>query len=77
VEAHARAKVVKKGCDWIVANDVSRDVMGGVENEVLLIRRDGAEHWPRMAKEAVATRLAKAIADELTEEGRLAHAADM
>jgi phosphopantothenoylcysteine decarboxylase/phosphopantothenate--cysteine ligase len=77
VEAHARAKVVKKGCDWIVANDVSRDVMGGAENEVLLIRRDGAEHWPRMAKEAVAARLAKAIADELTEEGRLAHAADM
>jgi phosphopantothenoylcysteine decarboxylase/phosphopantothenate--cysteine ligase len=77
VEAHARAKVVKKGCDWIVANDVSRDVMGGAENEVLLIRRDGAEHWPRMAKEAVAARLAKAIADELTEEGRVAHAADM
>jgi phosphopantothenoylcysteine decarboxylase/phosphopantothenate--cysteine ligase len=77
VEAHARAKVVKKGCDWIVANDVSRDVMGGAENEVMLLRRDGAEHWPRMAKETVAARLAKAIADELTEEGRVAHTADM
>jgi phosphopantothenoylcysteine decarboxylase/phosphopantothenate--cysteine ligase len=62
VEAHARAKIAKKGCDWIVANDVSGDVMGGTENQVLLISKDGAETWPRMAKEAVARRLAERIA---------------
>jgi phosphopantothenoylcysteine decarboxylase/phosphopantothenate--cysteine ligase len=62
VEAHARAKIAKKGCDWIVANDVSGDVMGGAENEVLLITKNGAEAWPRMAKEAVARKLADAIA---------------
>ncbi|MDX2238378.1 MAG: bifunctional phosphopantothenoylcysteine decarboxylase/phosphopantothenate--cysteine ligase CoaBC [Hyphomonadaceae bacterium] len=65
VEAHARAKIAKKGCDWIVANDVSGDVMGGAENEVLLITRHGAEAWPRMAKEAVAQKLAAAIAAAL------------
>jgi phosphopantothenoylcysteine decarboxylase/phosphopantothenate--cysteine ligase len=67
VEAHARAKIAKKGCDWIVANDVSGDVMGGAENEVLLIKRDGAaESWPRMAKEAVAKKLAAEVATALT-----------
>ncbi|WP_395646649.1 bifunctional phosphopantothenoylcysteine decarboxylase/phosphopantothenate--cysteine ligase CoaBC [Terricaulis sp.] len=65
VEEHARAKIAKKGCDWIVANDVSGDVMGGAENEVLLIKRDGAEKWPRMAKEAVAHKLAAEIAAAL------------
>jgi phosphopantothenoylcysteine decarboxylase/phosphopantothenate--cysteine ligase len=65
VEAHARAKIAKKGCDWIVANDVSGDVMGGAENEVLLITRQGVEAWPRMAKEAVARKLAAAIAAAL------------
>ncbi|MGE0829340.1 MAG: bifunctional phosphopantothenoylcysteine decarboxylase/phosphopantothenate--cysteine ligase CoaBC, partial [Hyphomonadaceae bacterium] len=61
VEAHARAKIAKKGCDWIVANDVSGDIMGGAENEILLIKKDGAERWPRMAKEKVAARLAAEI----------------
>jgi phosphopantothenoylcysteine decarboxylase/phosphopantothenate--cysteine ligase len=65
LEAHARAKIAKKGCDWIVANDVSGDVMGGAENQVLLITKDGAETWPRMAKEAVARKLAEKIAAEL------------
>ncbi|MGQ0532064.1 MAG: bifunctional phosphopantothenoylcysteine decarboxylase/phosphopantothenate--cysteine ligase CoaBC [Caulobacteraceae bacterium] len=65
VEAHARAKIAKKGCDWIVANDVSGDVMGGAENQVLLITKDKAETWPRMAKEAVAQRLAVEIAASL------------
>lgn len=65
VEAHARAKIAAKGCDWIVANDVSGDVMGGAENEVLLITRDGAERWPRMAKEQVAAKLAAEIAATL------------
>ncbi|MGH6950091.1 MAG: bifunctional phosphopantothenoylcysteine decarboxylase/phosphopantothenate--cysteine ligase CoaBC, partial [Vitreimonas sp.] len=62
VEAHARAKIAKKGCDWIVANDVSGDVMGGAENQVLLIAKDNAESWPRMTKEAVARKLAAKIA---------------
>src|SRR5690606_22751889 len=66
VEAHARAKIAKKGCDWIVANDVSGDVMGGAENQVLLIKKDSAEAWPRMAKEAVARKLAAEIANTLT-----------
>jgi phosphopantothenoylcysteine decarboxylase/phosphopantothenate--cysteine ligase len=65
VEEHARAKIVKKGCDWIVANDVSGDVMGGGENQVLLIKHDAVEYWPRMAKEAVARRLAGEIAAAL------------
>ena len=65
VEEHAHAKIAKKGCDWIVANDVSGDVMGGAENQVLLIKKDGAETWPRMAKEAVARKLAVEIAAAL------------
>jgi len=66
VEANARAKIAKKGCDWIVANDVSGDVMGGGENQVLLITKDGAQAWPRMAKAAVARRLAAEIAGALS-----------
>ena len=66
VEAHARAKITKKGCDWIVANDVSGDVMGGAENQVLLITKDGAETWPRMSKDAVARKLAAEVAKALT-----------
>lgn len=63
VERHAREKLARKGCDWIVANDVSGDVMGGLENEIALITRAGAERWPRMAKEAVGARLAEKIAE--------------
>ena len=66
VEDFARAKLDRKGCDWIVANDVSGDVMGGAENEVLLISHDASEHWPRMGKDDVARRLARRIAAELT-----------
>jgi len=66
VEEHARAKIAKKGCDWIVANDVSGDVMGGAENQVLLITKSKTETWPRMAKEAVARKLASEIAATLT-----------
>ncbi len=65
VEAHARAKIAKKGCDWIVANDVSGDVMGGDENQVLLIAKGRTEAWPLMAKQAVARKLAAAIAEAL------------
>jgi phosphopantothenoylcysteine decarboxylase/phosphopantothenate--cysteine ligase len=66
VEEHARAKIAKKGCDWIVANDVSGDVMGGAENAVILITKDKAESWPRMAKQAVARKLAAEIAAALS-----------
>ena len=65
VEANARAKIAKKGCDWIVANDVSGDVMGGMENAVILITKTKAESWPRMAKQAVARKLAAEIAAAL------------
>jgi phosphopantothenoylcysteine decarboxylase/phosphopantothenate--cysteine ligase len=65
IEAHASAKLKKKGCDWIVANDVSGDVMGGSENEVSIVRADGVERWPRMGKDAVARRLAAEIARAL------------
>ncbi|TNJ44819.1 bifunctional phosphopantothenoylcysteine decarboxylase/phosphopantothenate--cysteine ligase CoaBC [Phaeobacter sp. B1627] len=64
---YASEKRLRKGCDWIVANDVSpgTGIMGGGENAVTLISEDGAETWPRMAKEAVAERLAKRIASAL------------
>lgn len=64
VVEHATAKRARKGCDWIVANDVSAGtgIMGGTENAVVLISDTGAEVWPRMAKEAVARALAARIA---------------
>ncbi|MEX5728281.1 phosphopantothenoylcysteine decarboxylase/phosphopantothenate--cysteine ligase [Rhodovulum iodosum] len=67
VIAHATAKRARKGCDWIVANDVSpaTGIMGGAENEVTLITADGAETWPRMGKPEVARRLAARIAEAL------------
>jgi phosphopantothenoylcysteine decarboxylase/phosphopantothenate--cysteine ligase len=66
VEQLAIEKRARKGCDWIVANDVSGDVMGGAENEVYLITGEGSEHWPRLAKEDVSRRLAARVADALT-----------
>ena len=67
VEAHASAKRLRKGCDWIVANDVSAStgIMGGVENAVVLISAERSEVWPRMSKVAVAERLAARIATAL------------
>ena len=67
VLAHARAKRLRKGCDWIVANDVSphTGIMGGAENSVTLITERAEETWPRMAKEAVAVKLAARIAQAL------------
>ncbi len=67
---HARAKRLRKGCDWIVANDVSAGsgIMGGAENAVTLIRADGEEVWPRMAKADVAKRLALRIAEAFKDE---------
>lgn len=64
---HATAKRVRKGCDWIVANDVSpaTGIMGGAENAVTLITGQGAESWPRLPKAEVARRLALRVADAL------------
>ena len=65
VQAHASAKRLRKGCDWIVANDVSpaSGVMGGDDNAVIVIDAAGAESWPRLSKVATARRLAARIAD--------------
>ncbi|KPF84818.1 bifunctional phosphopantothenoylcysteine decarboxylase/phosphopantothenate synthase [Brevundimonas sp. AAP58] len=63
LEANARAKLSRKGCDWIVGNDVSADVFGADGNTVLLVTRDTAEPWPRLSKTEVAQRLADRIAD--------------
>ena len=67
VVAHATAKRARKGCDWIVANDVSpgTGIMGGAENAVVLISEAGAEEWPRMGKDEVARKLAARIAEAL------------
>jgi phosphopantothenoylcysteine decarboxylase/phosphopantothenate--cysteine ligase len=71
VADYARRKLKAKGCDWIVANDVSAEkgVMGGDRNEVLLISADGAEEWPPMAKDEVADKLMRKAAGFLREKG--------
>ena len=61
VLAHAVAKRTRKGADWIVANDVSGDVMGGDRNQVHLITATTQERWPEMAKADVARRLVQHI----------------
>lgn len=62
---HATAKRTRKGADWIVANDVSGDVMGGDANTVHLVTADGVEDWEPLSKDAVARRLARRIATAL------------
>ena len=65
VVEQAIAKQIAKRADWIVANDVSGDVMGGHRNRVHLITSDGVEDWPEDSKEEVARRLIARIADVL------------
>ena len=65
VIAHAEAKLARKGCDWIVANDVSADPMGGESNRVHIVSKDGVDSWDRLPKQAVARKLMEKIADEL------------
>jgi phosphopantothenoylcysteine decarboxylase/phosphopantothenate--cysteine ligase len=67
VVAHAKEKRVSKGCDWIVANDVSpaTGIMGGDDNTVHLITASGVEDWPAMKKTEVGARLASRIAQAL------------
>ncbi len=67
VEAHARTKLARKGCDWIIANDVTeKGVMGGDENAVLLITAKSVERWERADKSLVSAKIAGRIAEALT-----------
>ncbi|HEY1145348.1 MAG TPA: phosphopantothenoylcysteine decarboxylase, partial [Allosphingosinicella sp.] len=68
VLAEAKAKRARKGCDWIVANDVSGDVMGGDSNSVHLITADGVESCDKASKAAVTRRLANRLADALDQD---------
>lgn len=67
VIAYATQKLARKGCDWIVANDVRPEtgIMGGTDNAVTLISANGPDPWPRMTKDAVARKLAARIAEAL------------
>jgi phosphopantothenoylcysteine decarboxylase/phosphopantothenate--cysteine ligase len=62
---HATAKRARKGCDWIVANDVSGDVMGGNRNTIHIVTVNGVESWEQLPKAEVARRLTEKIADAL------------
>ena len=66
VVEHAVAKRTRKNVDWIVANDVSGDVMGGASNSVHIVTAQGVESWERLPKDEVAERLARRIAESLT-----------
>ncbi|MGF1461665.1 MAG: bifunctional phosphopantothenoylcysteine decarboxylase/phosphopantothenate--cysteine ligase CoaBC [Maricaulaceae bacterium] len=65
VADYAQAKRARKGCDWIVANDVSGDVMGGADTALMLVTKAGAEIWPHEPKTSAAQRLADRIAEAL------------
>lgn len=65
VLANAGRKLERKGADWIVANDVSGDVMGGDRNRVRILSHAGIQEWPEMSKEQVAEKLAEKIAAAL------------
>ena len=67
VEANATAKLKRKGCDWIVANDVSPEtgIMGGSENNVAIISQAGVDEWPRMSKDMVSRKLAQRVAEAI------------
>jgi phosphopantothenoylcysteine decarboxylase/phosphopantothenate--cysteine ligase len=69
VVAHAKEKLARKGCDWILANDVSPQtgIMGGDDNTVHLVTADGVESWPPQSKENVAQALIGRIAETLLE----------
>ena len=68
LEANARAKLSRKGCDWIVGNDVSEDVFGSDGNAVTLVTADGAETWPRQSKVEIARALVGRIVEHLKED---------
>ena len=66
---NAKAKLKRKGCDWIVANDVSGDVMGGDMNAAILVKPDGQTEWPRMCKRVIAENLIDALASHFENKG--------
>jgi phosphopantothenoylcysteine decarboxylase / phosphopantothenate---cysteine ligase len=72
VVANAKAKLKKKGCDWILANDVSPEtgIMGGDSNTIHLVTADGVESWPPQSKEQVARALIARIADAVEDAKR-------
>jgi phosphopantothenoylcysteine decarboxylase/phosphopantothenate--cysteine ligase len=65
VAEHAQAKLARKGADWIVANDVSGDVMGGDSNSVHIVTAQGVESWEHLPKDDVATRIIEKVANAL------------
>ncbi|MEP3225661.1 MAG: bifunctional phosphopantothenoylcysteine decarboxylase/phosphopantothenate synthase [Parasphingorhabdus sp.] len=65
IEENSRAKLAKKGCDWIIANDVSGDVMGGAENSVHIVTQNATEIWERLPKPEVARRIISKIIEEI------------
>ena len=67
--AKAAAKRTAKGADWILANDVSGNVMGGSHNQVRLVTPEGPEDWEEATKEAVAAHLVSRIAEALRRSG--------
>ena len=66
VVEHAIKKQISKQADWIVANDVSGDVMGGHRNRVHLVTANGVEDWPEGSKEEVARQLIARVAQTLS-----------
>jgi phosphopantothenoylcysteine decarboxylase / phosphopantothenate---cysteine ligase len=62
---HAQSKLARKGCDWIVANDVSGDVMGGPNNAFHIVTKDGVESWPDSPKDVIARKLMEKVADAI------------
>ena len=72
VVANAKAKLARKGCDWILANDVSpaTGIMGGDTNTIHVVTADGVEFWPPQSKDEVARALVERIAAALTEKKR-------
>lgn len=69
---HATAKLARKGCDWIVANDVSADPMGGDANLVHIVSQNGVDSWARLPKAEVARKLMEKIGEELDDRAPLA-----
>jgi phosphopantothenoylcysteine decarboxylase/phosphopantothenate--cysteine ligase len=66
LDRNSQAKLARKGCDWVVANDVSQEgVMGGAQNTVSILTCDGIERWEKLDKRVVAERLAAKIAESL------------
>jgi phosphopantothenoylcysteine decarboxylase / phosphopantothenate---cysteine ligase len=65
ITEHATTKLAKKGCDWIVANDVSGDVMGGANNAFHIVTKQGIESWPDSPKDVIARKLMEKVAHDL------------